>query len=341
MLSIKKISLYWYCQFLGWGAALIYWSYYSIPNELPWDYKLLQLFLPFVFSIWVTHFYKNWAHRNGVLRLSIQSLLPQLFVALILLTLGYCIVSFLIGSFVFDHWLFSAIPGMVSGGIRYMAIWLLAFHLYHYAKRESKLEVEKSQLEARALQAQLDALTHELNPHFLFNALNSIKALVNENPGLAKKAIVLLSNLLRHSLNHSADSLTTLEKEMKAVQDYLEMEKLRLEERLAVQFEIPDGIEKLRVPTLSLLSLVENAVKHGIAPANRGGLLKIKMNQEKEQLQIRILNHGKLEEEDSRGTGNINLRARLQLLYKRKATLNLTQVKANTIETRLIIPVER
>ena len=253
---LQKISLYWYFQIFGWGTVILYGSFYSKFDKLPFHFALFQLITPALISLWATHQYKLWSHRKKLLKLDILSLVPKLIVALIILSLIYVLSSFLILAIVFKTWITSALPGMITGGIRYMTIWLLAFHLYHYAKRESILAVEKSKLETQTIKAQLDALSAELNPHFLFNALNSIKALVYEDPDNANEGIVLLSNILRYSLHRNESSQSPLPEEIAITKDYLKLESLRLEERLTISWQIKIESDLVKIPTLSLLSMV-------------------------------------------------------------------------------------
>jgi two-component system LytT family sensor kinase len=114
------------------------------------------------------------------------------------------------------------------------------------------------------MDAQLKNLTAQLNPHFLFNSLNSIKALVVENPESARRAIDLLSDLLRTSLYGREDALISIKNELAMVKDYLELEKMRMEDRLEVDIEVDNELLAVQIPPLCIQTLVENSIKHGI-----------------------------------------------------------------------------
>jgi LytS/YehU family sensor histidine kinase len=227
---------------------------------------------------------------------------------------------------------------MTMAGIRLMSIWLLAYHLYYYGKREDGLVKENSRLALMAKDAQLHNLSAQLNPHFLFNSLNTIKALVIEDPKSARRAIDLLSDLLRNSLYGNELLLWTIKDELALVADYLELERLRLEERL--QFSIvsaPDLGEKL-ILRYSIQVLVENTVKHGISKQKEGGLINIKITQQDDVIKIVVQNPGKLETDTSLdGLGLKNLTGRLLLQYKGKAAFAITE-NAGIVSSSIYIP---
>src|ERR1051325_1002234 len=165
-------------------------------------------------------------------------------------------------------------------GIKLMSIWVLAYYMYHYAQRELNTVKENARLAIIAKDAQLSNLAASLNPHFFFNSLNSIKALVAESPDEARRAIDLLSDLLRTSLNSSDNILISIEEEMGMTRDYLELEKLRFEERLLTCIQTDRQLMKYAIPPLSIQNLVENAIKHGIARRKDGGCICVKIGQE-------------------------------------------------------------
>ena len=126
------------------------------------------------------------------------------------------------------------------------------------------------------IEIELNNLKSQLNPHFIFNALNSIRALVDENPSKSKQAINQLSNILRNSLASDKKGLTKFEDELKIVKDYLGLESIRFEERLKTEFEIHPDSQKFLVPPLMIQTLVENGIKHGISKLTPGGVIQLK-----------------------------------------------------------------
>lgn len=229
---------------------------------------------------------------------------------------------------------------LLATGIRLMAIWILAFHLYHYAMMQIRIAEENARLQLAAKEAQLNNLSAQLNPHFFFNSLNSIKALVASDPEGARRAIDLLSELLRNSLYQRDNILISLNEEMALVNDYLELEKMRFEDRLHYQIDIDKELENWLVLPLSIQTLVENAIKHGIAKSINGGLIKIEVNEFDSILKIMVQNPGELKnEEQANGLGLKNLQSRLTLQYGDRASLILTQLPGEIASAVLHIPV--
>jgi LytS/YehU family sensor histidine kinase len=182
--------------------------------------------------------------------------------------------------------------GIYVGGTRLMSIWLLAYYLYHYAQREMKIIHENTRLTLVAKEAQLNNLSAQLNPHFLFNSLNSIKSLVIESPEQSRRAIDLLSDLLRKSLYERDQILISIEDELAVVKDYLELEKIRFEERLQVFIDVPSHLLNFMIIPFSIQTLVENAVKHGINNQSDGGKINIKVYHEHSSIHVTVESPG-------------------------------------------------
>ena len=223
-------------------------------------------------------------------------------------------------------------------GIRLMAIWILAYYLYHYAQAELKASKESARLSLVAKNAQLENLTAQLNPHFFFNSLNNIKALVTENPSLAKRAIDLLSELLRTSLYHRNTGLITLKEEIDLVKDYLELEKMRFEDRLQINMEVDENALTVLILPLCIQTLIENAIKHGVSKYEKGGKINVKIAYTKPFISVLINNQGKLIKNESNGLGLKNLIERLQLQYNGDAVFSITESE-NTVSAKLILPI--
>lgn len=225
-------------------------------------------------------------------------------------------------------------------GIRLMSIWLLAYHLYQYAQREIRLVRENARLALNFKEAQLDKLAAQLNPHLLFNSLNTIKSLINTKPNAARRGIDLLSELLRSGLYREQSMVTTVREEMDLVKDYLELEQLRMEERLTWEIVIDEMLLDVSIPRMSIQTLVENAVKHGISRQKEGGLIDINIFKRDGFLCICIRNPGLLELTESRpGIGIKNLRERLQMAYHGKASFEMSLKVNDIVCSTLNIPM--
>ncbi len=228
---------------------------------------------------------------------------------------------------------------MLMAGTRLMAIWLLAYHLYHYAQREINIAKENAQLAIIAKDAQLNSLAAQLNPHFLFNSLNNIKALVIENPKSARRAIDLLSDLLRTSLYNGDVLLTTFKDELALVKDYFELEKLRFEERLQFCIDVDDQLNNTLILRFSIQTLAENAIKHGIAKQKNGGLISIKIIEIDNFISINVQNPGEFNiDASAEGLGIKNLTERLLLQYKGRAKFDIIHEAGGNVSSTILIP---
>lgn len=204
-------------------------------------------------------------------------------------------------------------PAMILMGAINMtlmySIWSLAYLFWHTL-------VSKKQIQRQMREAQMQQLTNQLNPHFLFNALNSIRALIFEDQHKAAHTLTQLSELFRVHLQSHLKPLSTLEDEWQIAQRYLEIEQVRLEQRLQLELEFDDSLWQQQLPTLTLLTLVENAIKHGINPNQKPGTIEIVSRRlDKNHWQLSV-NNSLDAESNAQGThtGLANLQQRLQLL---------------------------
>ena len=199
-------------------------------------------------------------------------------------------------------------------------------------------EMREEKLSKSATEAQLSALRAQINPHFLFNALTTIGYLINTAPDKAFQTLMKLTQLLRGVLR-STEEFATLGDEIRLIENYLDIEKARFEDRLRVQIEIDEELKKLRVPSLILQPLVENAVKHGISENKAGGTVRIAAQLKKSggetflRLTVRDTGAGVRARKNglSNGVGLKNIRERLRSYYGAAAALTLeTDAEAGT-----------
>ncbi len=202
---------------------------------------------------------------------------------------------------------------------------------------------QRRKLLQQVQQARLAQLTHQLNPHFLFNAFNTIRGTIFENPQRAADLITELSELFRFHLSQSERSTQSLEEEWRLAQRYLAIEQARLEQRLQVKVDLDPDCMTQPVPSLALLGLIENAVKHGIAPSPSGGLLTIRSRPRAPQWLLEVCNDvGPAGAGDGNGTGTglANLRERLELGFAGQAQMEIDQVDGQH-RVRLLLPWSR
>src|SRR5271169_4489397 len=203
----------------------------------------------------------------------------------------------------------------------YIAI-LVAAHAYEYFERARKQEMERYEYQQALAASELQALKSELHPHFLFNTLHGISTLVDTNRVRAKAMIVTLSSLLRTALQHGNADLISLDDELRFLQSYLELEKMRLEERLSVEWDVEPLAKHMLVPQLILQPLVENAIVHGIASSRAGGWLRIRVQVVGDYLHLKIQNSVAGHSRAGLGVGLPNTRARLRYLYAEDCSFN-------------------
>jgi len=204
---------------------------------------------------------------------------------------------------------------------------VLAWHTTTYYRESRDRQVRAAELESLLRQSQLEALRSQLNPHFLFNSLHSIAELVHQDPKLAEQLIVRLGELLRRALDTAKQPQLSLAEELDFIRGYLEIEQMRLGERLHVVWEVEPDTHAVLVPSLILQPLVENAIQHGIAATSAPGTLTLRARRADGQLHLEIADSGPglppAGETRPQGIGIANTRARLQRLYGERQSFEL------------------
>ena len=196
---------------------------------------------------------------------------------------------------------------------------LIAFR--HYGEEREKNIL----LQSEVSKAELNALKMQLNPHFLFNSLHAISSLILIEPARANKMVALLGDFLRETLEHSNEHIVSLEDELEFLRCYLEIESTRFEDRLEVEFQIEPETLSAMVPHLILQPIVENAVKHGIAPFEAPGRIQVSAKRKGVELIITVSDSGLPDESlaNENGVGISNVRSRLHVTYGSRAWLDI------------------
>lgn len=218
-------------------------------------------------------------------------------------------------------------------------VWNVIYFAYSFFRRYRVEEIKNLRLEAVRSQYELRRLRSQMNPHFIFNAMNTIRALIDENPTAAKAAVTQLSNVLRNSLKTDQQELIALASEMEIVNDYLAIEKARYEERLRVRIDLSDEVLTAKIPPLMLQTLVENAIKHGIAKKPGGGELIIGGEKLPTGVMLFITNPGTyLPSQPAEAIGLENTRQRLQLSFGHSAFIRIENSEPELVKTTLYLP---
>ena len=219
------------------------------------------------------------------------------------------------------------------------AIWMLIYIVYHYVEKNRNDQLDRLKLETTVKELELKTIKSHINPHFIFNSLNSIRALVDENPTRARRAITELSNILRSSMQAEKSETVTLERELDIVKDYLALEQMRFEERLKIEFQIEGDTLQQPVPPMMLQTLVENSIKHGIGKLVNGGIVRIISNFKQDHLELLVQNTGQLNGSiNGDGFGIKSTQDRLNLMYQGKAVFDIRNIDSNMVADRQARP---
>jgi sensor histidine kinase YesM len=220
--------------------------------------------------------------------------------------------------------------------------------VFRYYRRFREGELRASRLQTQLTQAQLEALKMQLHPHFLFNTLHSISALLHRDPDTADRMIARLGDFLRLTLENSGAAEVSLQKELEFLTCYLEIERVRFQDRLTTSLEVEPAALDAPVPNLILQPIVENALRHGVAQSAAPGRVEISAKREGGSLRIRVRDNGpglaaitRPHDGFKEGLGLKNTRARLEQLYGAAHRFELSNAPGGGLVVTLVIPTER
>lgn len=345
--KVRWKSKYWAFQILGWGLFALLNSYIAyITGEFSVRIVLFNALLSAV-GIWLTHRYRIFLIKNRWPEFTTEKLTAYVFIAMSVLSLLYSMLYYVILALLFSTSLseFSLATHVGS----FIAVFILfgfwnAFYFgWNYIENNRMMLIDRLKMESTMKDLEIQTLRSNLQPHFIFNALNSIRALVDEDPEQARAAITSISNILRKSISQKKDT-DTIEKEIQFVQDYLALEKIRYEERLQTHFQLEPATLALQIPTMMLQTLVENAIKHGISALEAGGHIWVESKMAEDTLFLQVKNSGHIgtheTHAESLGFGLQATRQRLQWLYGESAQLKLYQ-QAKEVCVDIFIPLSK
>ena len=217
----------------------------------------------------------------------------------------------------FARYLTESIPWRAGLGAMYYCVCILVYYLIRYYDDLNKRMQEQSQLETMLKESELEMLKSQINPHFIFNSLNSISSLTITAPDRARSMVIKLSEFLRYSLGKENDQLNTLDEELNNLLLYLDIEKVRFGDRLQVETEIPEDTKDCTLPNLILQPLFENAIKHGIYESLEQVTIRLNAVRESNLLRITVSNEfdPNAVSRKGKGIGLKNVTQRLQVIY--------------------------
>ena len=345
---LKNISRYWICQIVGWGTsfAIFVFFYLTLSVRKIENYYLL-IFISVLLGILFTHIMRMIIKKHQFLEMPIKRQINSFVLLTILFSFIYSCADVAVEkSLNLRDTMSNKIPLLneiartTINNFFFLFIWSLIYYIYHYVGRNRRQELDTLKLQSVVKELELKTIKAHINPHFIFNALNSIRALVDENPVRARTAITELSNILRSSMHVEKLETVPLENELNIVKDYLALEQMRFEERLKIEMDIDEDTLDQPIPPMMLQTLVENAIKHGISKKVNGGTIRVISDFVNDHHELVVQNSGQLNgyiNED--GFGVRSTQDRLNLLYQGKATFVIKNLNSEMVESRIIMPV--
>jgi two-component system LytT family sensor kinase len=344
LLTSTRSRLYWTLQVLGWGlwgttgVVLV-----SIFGKFSWLLVVIEVIVAGAMVL-SSHLLRLYMRHQGWARLTLVRLLPRLVVANAATALaGTALIGLLVTGLL---WLWQ--PQRIGGGFPWMeyvgyaiqdsfALWLWSAIYFglHYFDDYRSAEIDRWKLAATAREAEMRTLKAQLNPHFLFNGLNNIRALVMEDPARARAMMSHLAELLRYSIQRSGAEQVPLATELEIVENYL---------RLHYSLDIDPEAQSTLLPPMTLQLLVENAIKHGLAPRPAGGSISLsaQFDAASQALRIAVRNTGTYQPRPNHpGVGLRNVQERLGLLFGPAAsfTIGPDPLLPDTVLAELQLPI--
>ena len=348
----KNVSkYYWLCQIGGWGfigLSLILANTFVL-EPVSSNFTVFYFFVAMYAGLGLigTHLFRGVIRRSGWLQLPVEKAFPKFLMGILVTCVGCGLVYMgtaramgLVNSKRTADFFTDLMGHTAENGFTIIP-WTLIYYFYHYIESSRKQQLDTLKLEALVKELELKTIKAHINPHFIFNALNSIRALIDENPTRARKAVTELSNILRSSMQAEKLETVTFEKELNIVKDYLALEYIRFEERLQVEYEIDEDTLDQPIPPMMLQTLVENAIKHGISRQVDGGRVKIVSDFKEDFHELLIVNTGMLNgSQNVDGFGLASTKNRLQILFGQKANFDIREIGGNSVQARILIPVD-
>ncbi len=321
----SKRAVYWICQIAGWGAYSVIGLWTGVLDNRWRPSVVIGYLLFFLYSIGLTHLLRGVIRRRRWTSLPLHRALARLAAASV--AIGAVQATLIVGVYTaiegrLGVWSEpSSIAFLFMGVSTFTTLWTMLYLTITTLRHSREVQRNEMQMKLALSNAELHALEAQLNPHFLFNCLNSIRGMVDEDPRQAQDMITRLANILRYNLQKDRRHTVPLESEVEAVSDYLALESIRFEDRLRVHLSVDDSARQTPVSPMLLQTLVENAIKHGA-------------------LRIEVENTGNLGVPAAGSTqiGLSNARERLRILYGDQASLQLAMRGEGSVTATLLIP---
>jgi two-component system, LytTR family, sensor kinase len=339
--------VYWVCQLGGWVSLFLLMGigFLNDPFQRAHEVAVADQFVFCIFGFLFTHAFRalyhlrNWGALRAVAFAPKVALSCLIFAVLETLATHFAVFCFMGVPSDTNH-LFSGrlIFGSIQNTLTLIA-WTALYLGYQYQRDLQKERINRILLDAELKEAQLQRLRSQINPHFLFNSLNTIRAIAGVDADLTREAITQLAELMRAALESSEEKVVTFDEELRIVEAYLGLEQLRHRDRLRIEASINEELLSAVVPPLICQTLVENALKHGAHASNQPGTVRYALTGDQKHVRFEVRNPGSLKAAPrTNGTGLVNAQRRLQLIYGRKAALSLRMTDTGEVAAELVLP---
>lgn len=348
---IAPLLRHWRARPLYWGCQLAFWGVFWI-TDLPEFDEAGRLSYPldrFFFHGWeclsgilLTHAWRSWMRERNWHIASLNAVVWRLVLGSLVLAIVHQFISvwprITPSASLPGHILVVLIVDFVLIDAVKIVGWTAIYFGFHSHEQLTSMRLRQSEIAAANRAAALASLRAQIHPHFLFNSLNTLRHLIDEDPKIARDTVTQLAKILRYSLQHSETSVVPLRDEVEAVQAYLDIEGTRFEQRLRVHTNIEPNTLEYSVPTLLLQTLAENAVKFGVNLSDEGTDIQIDARLQGSNLILIVSNKGHLvTSETTTGLGLFNARQRVSLLFGEAASMDLHEENGRVV-AKVILP---
>ena len=343
----NKTRLYWLLQFIGWFSLMgieIFNFTFFINGDFQSSYLYSFGIFPII-GILTTHAYKTFfippaTFSQGLPKIWSKALLDIVLISLVMVFIAR-LLSIRGSSSILNMelgQLLSSMGPQLLNIARYVMVWITIYYLYHILMRNTEILEETLVAQLNAQTTELELLKTQLNPSFLFQSLSSIQAMVLLDKDQARDSILKLSELLRYSLNYEKNTLVSLKEELNELHKYLDLEKIRLGDQLSFTIELGVEFMELRVPTGSLLNLMENAIRYGVETLEDGGEIRLSGEILERKVELRLTYDKNSAIKKMANSSLENLQLRLEKIYGEAASLVFQNNLQNQMNTILSIP---
>jgi sensor histidine kinase YesM len=329
VIAILHGFVLWFSGGLNWQSALLDALVFNI------TYSAIAL------SIWYSCKYISF-ERSGLAKFFIGHALEALLSALLWLALGYAmLMRFLAVDNLHTTFLEDSFIWRLLIGVLYYYISAAFYYVFIYSVNLNKQLLRESELKTLVKEAELKSLKFQINPHFIFNSLNSINALTMSDPAKAGEMTIKLADFLRYTLSKNERQITTLQEELDAGRLYLDIEKVRFGDRFDYHETVSPACQQAKVPSMLLQPLFENAIKHGVYESLNPVRIHCTCQPNRRFIEIAVVNGFDAESQGRKGEGIglANIQHRLEMLYNEKGLLQVDR-QENRFSVRILIPIQ-